>query len=363
MTTQEIHIAIDMAIQNINSNVRTALQPEEKDFLFNAAAFRFVKARTNPKSNPKQEGFQNTVKRYEDLDELIVRTNLPLLVYDSEQFYAQIPPDCYTIIEESGLRVSLKRTDCGAKFSDYTVGTNIQNYIVYPFPMTNNTNYADYELKFGTDSIFKLSNYPYYATGLNDPELRFEIINEILHIIQQSTPSGVTVYWEQWNGEYFPNSLIFVGYSGVTLNLTQVLNTVSTVYNNTTLVKSNYIFSNPNILPVNATKTVKSPSRLVKTAEVWNINRHPFWRTKWDSPVCTLDSNVLFVTHQERFICDSIELTYIKNPRKINLHLNITSEFSDDRVLEIVDQLAVDYAARVQQPNYPQLKEQHNSVE
>lgn len=71
MTIADAHIQLNLRIDKIDSNAYDQLQPEEIDVYLNLAQRRFVKERFEPRSNAHQVGFEQTVKRIEDLRHLL----------------------------------------------------------------------------------------------------------------------------------------------------------------------------------------------------------------------------------------------------------------------------------------------------
>jgi hypothetical protein len=71
MTIQEAHIQLQLRIDKIDSEAYDQLQPEEADVYLSLAQRRFVKQRFEPRSNQFQVGFEQSIKRIEDLRHLL----------------------------------------------------------------------------------------------------------------------------------------------------------------------------------------------------------------------------------------------------------------------------------------------------
>jgi len=80
ITTQELHIALDLLLQKSNSHWNKNFLPQEKDWFLNQEIKKFIKQRLNPLSNDKRLGAFDTIKRVEDLNAL-QRT---LIVYGAQ---------------------------------------------------------------------------------------------------------------------------------------------------------------------------------------------------------------------------------------------------------------------------------------
>jgi len=49
-TVKEMHIALDMGLQQIDSNRKQSISPEHKDMALNYAVLQFIETRSNPKT-------------------------------------------------------------------------------------------------------------------------------------------------------------------------------------------------------------------------------------------------------------------------------------------------------------------------
>lgn len=367
MTVKEIHIEIDLGLQNINSNQREKLFPEEKDWLFNLATRRFISQRTNPKSNPKGEGFQSTLKRYQDLDALLVSSSIPLYYLDDNTCYGILPQNCHEVIEESGIRPLLARTDCGLRFADFSL-TNL-NRSVCPvlFPQTTQVNgntlnaFKGFKILMDNTVIYDTGNYPALVNGLVDADLYFTIIDQILREVNKRT--DIEVRWEQFNENRWDGSLIFISIGNNSFNTIKYQYDINfgsspvTVTSNATQQQFQQY-----VIP-NTISEIERPSRVVKTADVFNTLYHPHWKPTWQSPIVNLESGIIKVPHQKRFISNTLNLTYIRKPNKINLSLNQGSDFGDSRLSEIISNTVTDIIARIDGKELPVYKNQDTYTE
>jgi hypothetical protein len=67
MTVQEMHYAVDQALQKVASSVYDYFLPGEVDFWLNRAQERFIKQRLGKINDPKRLGFSEITKRLDDL--------------------------------------------------------------------------------------------------------------------------------------------------------------------------------------------------------------------------------------------------------------------------------------------------------
>ena len=71
MTSLEMHIDFRVKINEVNSNKNKRFTPEEIDWILNDQVDEFVETRSTPKSNNKNEGFEETQKRLDDIRTVI----------------------------------------------------------------------------------------------------------------------------------------------------------------------------------------------------------------------------------------------------------------------------------------------------
>lgn len=71
MDSISMHIEFRSKFNKINSNKNKAFLPQEIDLLLNDQMDKFVESRTTRKSNAKQEGFEDTQKRLDDIRTII----------------------------------------------------------------------------------------------------------------------------------------------------------------------------------------------------------------------------------------------------------------------------------------------------
>ena len=76
MTIQEVHTQLNLRIDKIDSAAYDDVLPEELDVYLNVATRRFIKQRFEAKSNLFQIGFEQSIKRIEDLRHLIKEQEL-----------------------------------------------------------------------------------------------------------------------------------------------------------------------------------------------------------------------------------------------------------------------------------------------
>lgn len=113
MTVNEFSNQFDVLYNNITSNQAPGLNEYEKSVFLTKAQDEIVKNYFNPKSNPKQEGFDDTAKRQADFSNLLRTATLTLetrsLPFDDRAKYYKLPSNAFIVINE------MLKTDDGYK--------------------------------------------------------------------------------------------------------------------------------------------------------------------------------------------------------------------------------------------------------
>lgn len=105
MNNVEFSNQFDVLWNNINSNQAPGLNEYEKSVFLTKGQDEVLKNYFNPKSNPKQEGYDDTIKRQADFSGLMREdegdiVNSPLSQFDPRSIVYKVPTDVYLIINE-----------------------------------------------------------------------------------------------------------------------------------------------------------------------------------------------------------------------------------------------------------------------
>lgn len=95
MTTQELHIAIDVYFQKVNSHYNQNILPSEKDLFLNREVLRYVNKLINPLNSLKGQAAFDVVKKTVELAPLLRTFDAPLLIDDNKkEARVLLPFDC-----------------------------------------------------------------------------------------------------------------------------------------------------------------------------------------------------------------------------------------------------------------------------
>ncbi len=340
MTPKEFHIALDIQCQKLNSNAYSNIKPEQKDWLLNESIIRFIKTRVNPRSNNKKQGFADTIKRYDDLEDLITPYTMPLYKNDDNTLFGIFP---YNYFHYLSSRTNVAY-DCNG-LTNTTIVPVIQRYCIATLKDATTSLYDTFKIALDNGSgfvdILDVSTVPYLSTGIPTLDAKFIIINWVLE--QWNKLNLGIVKWETYDDLYYPNSFIFV--SNNIIDLTIRIHTDTTdnySFINRTFNKYNYTISNVNL----------QKNRIEKTDNYDDLLSHCFGTTRFDSPLGKFENGRLIINHSQKFISNSLELQYIRFPRKIDINLNQGSELDPSTDDEIIGMTVQKIKAILDSKNY-----------
>lgn len=350
VSVQELHIGIDQGLQHVDSNRKSSLQQEEKDWILNESILEYIYTRLNPKSNPKQEGFEDTQKRYDDLE--VLKKDVTLKCYVDTQHentvYAMLPVDYLHRTKD----VSLVLYDCNGLTFPAQSQDNPSSVII-EFPKDSGTApyYVGFSISFNGTTIFDINDYN--LGSLNNIQSRYMII--LLALEELNKRTDMEFYWENYGelsgSAYKKDSFIIVhkGGSGpapatITLAYTGATAHTETVnFNTTNITRWVYNFTNPS--------TIEKPNDLMSSEDVADAEENEYFKTSYDKPNSFIEQRKLKIKHNDNFVPIYVKLSHIRRPRKISLALDQTCEIPE-RAEEIINIAVRKIKARINDPNY-----------
>lgn len=341
-TVKEMHIALDLGLQHIDSNRKQSIDGFYKDMALNYAVLQFVELRTSDKSNRKREGAEETIKRYDDIREL-KKHYFSNIILDNDEHFVILPSNYYKF---GSAQVDIK-------YSKFNLPiTNINSQIKYktiPFLDDNSTGatYTNFKLTRASNVIFDINSYVNFPI-LYNRDSKFMIINMIIDTLLNK---GIEVYWENYNNNYYPESFIVVDNStdNYTLKYGNVIS-VSTI--------NNYNYDSYG----NVLANKQSPVELVSSADIYEIPNNYYQNTnRHIKPYGYIEGTRLYVKGGIDFVPLGVTISYYKKPRLIN---HITNQMCDITVnREIVDMAIQRLKAIIKDEGYQALAVENQIIE
>lgn len=321
MNINDMHIAIDLELNKINSNLYDIFLPQEKDYFLNRAQERFVKQRYTAISNPKQRGFEMSQKRIDDLRTLLVPNyydkvyQLSSTDFDFStkgRFYF---PDDYLFLTSN--RSKVYTNDCGT----ITQNTSTESFNVALVNIPNTTtNYAGLSIIVDGNNIFNVSTNPEIASyTTEDKSLLIDLILNTLTV-------------NNWNFySSFKNlSSDIVGVKTTSGSIVVTLGELSVGYDTSVKTYTYFTASGGSDLVV--------PNRFIQQDDVYIVQQDPFNKTSVnDGPLCIIHNNSIDVFFEpNKFIVKEIAISYIRKPKLMSLSNNQSCELAEHTHAEIL---------------------------
>ena len=345
-TVTEMHIAIDNGLQQLNSNRQQSIAPEVKDMALNYAVLQFIETRTNPKTNIKQEGLEETTKRYDDVRDLKRTYITKAYKYSKDKVASILPSDYYKYIE-FGCDVAY------SKYNTFNTETKNLDYFVLPFKTTKQGNkyYEDFIIKGDRDILFesRKSNLP----TIYSSDAKFMVINIVLEELNKI--EGIDVYWEYYNTEYYKQSFVIVNSSNNIIHQEYSISYDRNQYKGEHKSKTLETYKD-------ISNTTERPIDLYSSDISFSQNSNHYYNAnRQRNPSGELIDNEIIVKEGDNFIIDNVKLIYYKKPRLINYRHEQMCEIEINR--EIIDLAISKLKAYIKDEGYQLDKSEQQIIE
>jgi len=339
---QSLHIALDVRLQQLNSNRKRAISPEEKDMFLNDMTLNVVKQRCSAKLNSKKEGFEESKKRYEDLQSLKKDFKPTLYKYDDDFYYFNLPSDYYSINNLIG-NIRYNKRNINSGLVNETVYLAIANFdtvaVNSPNIIFTKEDTTTIDTSIFSNLIKSSSSLFYY----------FALVKEYF-----KSTLNIDCYFETYDDLYYKNSLIFVT-NTLANNITS--STSSITITKKQLVKQKLTFPDTNYI------TMGRKGYDLVSSETLKKEQNDYYLTKNLHLNCsfTIKGNKVLIPIEPIFKPVDIVLEYIKYPRLIESRIN---QLTDVVILdEVLDATVAVIDARLSSPTFEvsKLQEQMNN--
>lgn len=337
LIAKELHVDFDIKLQQVNSNLKDSITPQEVDWIINSAALQYINSKVNPKSNPKGDGYDNTQKRYDDLAELKRSVTLTPYKYSSDMVYINLPRDYYTLTD-NGTRSEVIYNCNGITFTE-----EIDNipYATAKFKddIAVGIKYATFKIELDDVVIFDITDYiisPIYTS-----KGKFEIIHIVLEELNKLT--DMKVYWENWDDKYYPDQFIFEAI-GTTPTKVEVITSAT--------IETTALFALiPKTYYDNSLNSTEWSNRLISSMYFFSMMNDPFNKTIHYSPLAYMENKRIYIKHSNEFLINKVNVTYIKRPRLVSIARDQTFEVMS-KANEIVNIAVQKVEAWTNDPSY-----------
>lgn len=349
-TVQELHIALDIELQHLNSNRRRGLLAEEKDMILNNAVMICV--------NNKARDGEDRTKRIRDIQSLKVSTPVILPVYygGNNYMYSILPVDWL----EYNNSFSVLQNNC----SPINATTETVNETIFRFNLGNGGSgqlkYNNFKVGFTTGEVI----FEYPVSTIYSENGKFILIQKLLSHINSTkvfSVGGGTVklsaYYEYYDDLYhLGNILIVVEESTIVLTTTSLLVTqnggiIPSTKNQ--LARERYVFA--------FTNTKERTNDLKSSFDIRDELNNPYSnKNRYLSPLSTINNNRLLIYHNDTFIIKEVGVEYYKKPILIDYKTGQMPKLQYNEVISIATQLAKSYMS---DPSYEITKDINTIIE
>ena len=328
MTTQEMHIEIDLELQKINSQNNRNIVPQEKDWFLNNEVIKFLKQRSSRTSNLKQIGFEDTVKRVEDIKDLVRIANRPIMTNNRGKKYITLPSDYFGYI----------------RFDAYSfkacLDINSKRMLVEKYKTTFKLNLPSTTLETfnislvtasGSTVMFDITDLPAnYLTNDTFDKQKFLLIQalkiKLASKFKEVLSPNSQLYWE--NEGYNYNSYTFTLISDKPfISINVLVNTTAIVNNAITFTDIMYDFKDT---------PLKANIRIIDEEFLTDVENSHLSKSRPKSPTSVLREGVMELSDLNSVIFGSVDIIYICKPTIIDLLLDSNLNMSDKIAKEIV---------------------------
>jgi len=342
-----LHIALDERVQQLNSNRKQSIHAEQYDMALNDAMFAILKEKCSSNLNLRKEGFEDSIKRYDDLQSL--KKEVPVALYYDSQGNAKydLPSDYYHYIT-SYCNILFSRNNIP---KSYTLSNRYISVIDLSKVTTDNVEYK-INITLADATVVSTNGYEVLVKSSKSIFYFFDYIKEFI-----KSKYDIDCYYENYKGRYYPCSLIMV------TNLsTKVVTAVGNPEMKTNLIPivdqlETYVYPLVSTFINMGNKKID----LLSSSNI-NIKNNDYYSSKnlHLNPCCKIINGVVTIPTNKQFVPYLPYLEYIKTPRLIDSRINQTTDMNITD--EILNKAATNLLGILQDKGYQisRQKEQTN---
>lgn len=347
MTTQELHIQLEMLLQKVNSHWNQNFLPQEKDTFINREILKFIKQRVNPLSNNKRQSVFDILKRTQDLNSLIKTVPVDVVNINSKEDAYHLPFDFLYYVSSSvdvtpactkKLLPPIDKVTYNATFPSISNLNDLDALVISIVQGTNTT------------VVFDLSMLPegYLPDDtIEDYKKVFIINNAIFNILLKKLPlMKVEVRFNKY-------TRLFELRSNVDYSIVVNTNGTSVTYTATaTSLKGN-----------NQPKSLSAIVDIVDEEFKHHINRSSLSKSRDERLVGYLREQQVILPLQKNAVYNSGTLTYICKPAKVDVFLSHNSELPDEVLEEVISNTAQTLKGVISSDSYEKFANENLLIE
>jgi hypothetical protein len=346
MTTQELHVNIDLLLQEVSSNWSNNFLPQEKDIFINKEILKFIKQRLSPLSNEKRQGAYDIIKRILDVNSLVKTIEVPVLQLNEKEAVIQLPFNhLYYISAEASVCCNCQTVETVEKIKYFTY-----------LPPIEDSGLVDISdiliiLEVGDDTITLVDTTTlpeeYFPTdNVSVYKKAFIYNNLIISLIERNLPIGFEVTYDKVN-----NKIVIASYT----------NSTTTFSIGETDITVEEVQETYNVYEL--ANTLDAEVRIVDEEFKTSIKHSNLSGNKDNSRIAYLRDKVVIFPITDTVILSTVNLTYLCNPKKVDVLLNHNTDISDSALEEVIDNVARTLKGIISDDGYEKFIRENSLVE
>lgn len=346
MDAQEMHIEIDLELQKLNSQVTKNILPEEKDWFLNNEVLKFIKQRTDPLSNRKNLGFEETAKRVEDIKDLIRVKNSYVELNTRGEYFTSFPSNYLHYIRFDAF---MQKTCNITKSKDKTTLYNCVVNLSFPTTILENYSITLTPTIGDTIVLFNSTDLPSNYIINSEISKQYFILKKALKIkleevLKENLSPNSQIYWEKDNTIHIESDISFTNiFITKTNEEEEEGEDVVLIYTPVQKIMESY----------SVEKTpLKAKVRVISEVEKTDIENSNLSKSQANSPIAVIQQDFLKFSKLESVVFGSVDITYICKPSLIDVNLNSSLNMSTNVCKEIVSNTIRFIKGLVQSDNY-----------
>ena len=367
----ELHIGLDLALQQLNSNRKQVVKPEEKDWFLNETMLQVINNHIDPSPiipGRTSDSDQRTVDYLHPL-KMSLKYVPPVFRRKADDTYRISLPADYYRKSRINACVTLKKNGVSSGYNTIR-NTRLLKAVIAFAPRENvslQTYITDFRMLVANHPVFNAGASTYTGSGISKydfsnirtKEALFMMIPTILESINAN--NWVSAYWESYNGVAYPKSFIIVvdkeAYQnafGASISSEVAVNITAGEH----IINAPLALEPGEIVVDEISKII--PVRIVESAHYDNVMGNSFFDSSYHSIAGVIEAGQVILKPAEYFTISIIDMVYYRKPRLINYRTGQNCEITaPDFKVQLVGQTAQKINAFLNGENYNQMTKEN----